>query len=143
MTLEKLVPVLQIAVGPAILISGVGLLLMGMNNRMGRIIDRARVVAQMRRQAAPANRPRYHAQAEILWRRAKLMRMAMAQAACGALLAASLVICLFIEALSGLNFIWLPVVLFIGCLASIILSLLTMIRDINLSLHALKLDLDV
>lgn len=142
MTLESLAPVIQLAVGPAILISGVGMLLMGMNNRIGRVIDRARVVAQMRRTADDSTRPRYQAQSDILWRRAQLMRMAMSQAAAGALFAAALVICLFVEALLDLDAVWIPVALFIGCMASIILSLTTLIRDINLSLHALKLDMD-
>ena len=40
-SLSELVPILQIAIGPAILISGVGLLLLSMTNRLGRVIDRA------------------------------------------------------------------------------------------------------
>ena len=41
-TVHDIVPVLQIAIGPVILISGVGLLLLTMTNRLGRAIDRAR-----------------------------------------------------------------------------------------------------
>ncbi len=40
--LNEIVPVLQVAIGPVILISGVGLLLLTMTNRLGRAIDRAR-----------------------------------------------------------------------------------------------------
>jgi hypothetical protein len=36
--------VLQTAIGPVILISGVGLLLFSMTNRSGRVIDRARLL---------------------------------------------------------------------------------------------------
>ena len=39
---SELIPVLQTAIGPVILISGVGLLLLTMTNRLGRVIDRAR-----------------------------------------------------------------------------------------------------
>jgi len=35
-TLTQLIPVLQVAIGPVILISGVGLLLLSMTNRYGR-----------------------------------------------------------------------------------------------------------
>ena len=40
--LKELIPVLQVAIGPVILISGVGLLLLTLTNRYGRTIDRAR-----------------------------------------------------------------------------------------------------
>jgi hypothetical protein len=41
-SLEQIIPELQDAIGPVILISGVGLLLLTMTNRLGRAIDRAR-----------------------------------------------------------------------------------------------------
>jgi hypothetical protein len=43
-SLTELIPVLQMAIGPVILISGVGLLLLSMTNRLGRVIDRARLL---------------------------------------------------------------------------------------------------
>jgi len=41
-SLEQIIPELRDAIGPVILISGVGLLLLTMTNRRGRAIDRAR-----------------------------------------------------------------------------------------------------
>jgi len=41
-SLEQIIPELRDAVGPVILISGVGLLLLTFTNRLGRAIDRAR-----------------------------------------------------------------------------------------------------
>ena len=38
---EQIIPELQDAIGPVILISGVGLLLLTKTNRLGRAIDRA------------------------------------------------------------------------------------------------------
>ena len=40
-SVEHLIPIIQTAVGPVILISGLGLLLLTMTNRLGRIIDRS------------------------------------------------------------------------------------------------------
>ena len=45
-TLHEIVPVLQVATGPVILISGIGLLLLTMTNRLGRTIDRARILCR-------------------------------------------------------------------------------------------------
>ena len=39
---RELVPILQTAIGPMILISGLGLLFLTMTNRLGRVIDRSR-----------------------------------------------------------------------------------------------------
>ena len=39
--LDQLIPILQLAIGPVILISGVGLLLLTLTNRFGRLVDRA------------------------------------------------------------------------------------------------------
>ena len=43
--MKDLIPLLPTAIGPVILISGVGLLLLSMTNRFGRIIDRSRILA--------------------------------------------------------------------------------------------------
>ena len=42
--IQQIVPELRDAIGPVILISGVGLLLLTMTNRLGRAIDRARLL---------------------------------------------------------------------------------------------------
>ncbi len=41
-SVAQLVPILQTAIGPTILISGVGLLLLAMTNRLNHILDRTR-----------------------------------------------------------------------------------------------------
>lgn len=43
-SVAELVPVLQVSIGPVILISGVGLLILSMTNRLGRVIDRGRIL---------------------------------------------------------------------------------------------------
>jgi hypothetical protein len=45
-SLEQIIPELRDAIGSVILISGVGLLLLTMTNRLGRAIDRARQKTQ-------------------------------------------------------------------------------------------------
>ena len=44
LSLTQLVPIMQLAVGPVILISGVGLLMLTLTNRFGRMIDRTRSI---------------------------------------------------------------------------------------------------
>jgi len=147
MSLAELIPVLQIAVGPVILVSGVGLLLLNMTNRLGRIIDRTRMLVRELRAAAAsgreaADRELIRAQLAILERRARLVRAAIALTTIGVLLAATLVILLFLTALSGVEAAALLALLFAACMASLIAGLVWFLRDINLSLRALQLEVD-
>ena len=47
MSLEQIIPILQLAIGPVIVISGVGLVLLSMTNRFGRVIDRSRSLTKI------------------------------------------------------------------------------------------------
>ena len=140
-SLQELIPVLQVAIGPVILISGVGLLLLTMTNRLGRAIDRARSLVRDLHERREGDRDHVLAQAAIIYRRARLIRLTIALAALSVLLAAVLIIVLFVSALmkwdQGLSII----LLFIVCMGSLIASLITFIYDIHLSLVALRLEL--
>lgn len=139
--MTQLIPVLQTAIGPAILISGVGLLLLTMTNRLGRAIDRARILKGQVIVASEAGRAKIAAQLTILWRRARLIRLAITLAAISALLAGLLIIVLFFTALWQLETPWLISGLFVSCLLGLISSLCVFILDINQSLAALRLEL--
>lgn len=138
---HELIPVLQVAIGPVILISGVGLLLLTLTNRFGRAVDRSRALGREVREVGEAERRRLSSQVEILYRRARVIRLSIIMAATSVLLAAFLIIVLFVTALTRLEAGFTIVLLFICCLVSLIISLVAFIRDIQLSLHALKLEL--
>jgi len=140
-SVTQLIPILQTAIGPMILISGFGLLLLTMTNRLGRVIDRARILASQSPSAEEDRRAKVKAQLQILWRRARLIRAAIALASTSALAAAILIIVLFFTALWQVETAWVIGGLFIGCMACLIGSLIVFIHDINQSLAALKLEL--
>ena len=140
--LHQLIPILQTAIGPAIMISGVGLLLLTMTNRFGRITDRVRDLA-----ADIPDSPLYRGtnrlqQLDILWRRARIVRLAITAAAVSALCSSLLIAALFLTALWRIDYAWLVGVLFAGSMLSLIFSLALFIRDINQSLLALRLELE-
>ena len=136
-----MIPVLQVAIGPVILISGVGLLLLTLTNRYGRTIDRSRLLVREFRQAAGADRARLEGQIEILYCRARLIRLSILLAGVSVLLASLLIIVLFLTALWKLEVGLLISLLFIACMVSLSGALAAFIRDMNLSLGALKLEL--
>ncbi len=139
--LHEIVPVLQVAIGPVILISGVGLLLLTMTNRLGRAIDRARQLKADLPKRTDEERAQVLAQVAIIYRRARVIRLTIILAAVSVLLASVLIITLFVTALLHLELGLFVSLIFIACMASLFASLIAFICDINLSLHALKLEL--
>jgi hypothetical protein len=139
--LTELIPVLQTAIAPVILISGVGLLLLSLTNRFGRAVDRTRQLHHEMRKAAPADRPRLATQVEVIYRRARLIQLSIVMGAVSALFAAMLILALFFAALMKRESSVVISLIFICCLASLVMSLITFIMDIHLSLKALKLEL--
>jgi hypothetical protein len=142
MTVHDLIPILQVAIGPMILVSGVGLLLLSMTNRLGRTVDRARELSRHLQSAAPGDRARLRSQLDILLQRARLLRSAIALASISVLLAAVLVIVLFVTALFGLGTVPVLIGLFSACMAALVVSLVLFLKDVNLSLAALKLEIE-
>ncbi len=140
-SVAELVPILQTAIGPTILISGVGLLLLTMVNRLNHIMDRTRILAAQMADCPPEAREGKATQLTILWQRATLIRRAIIFASSSALSAALLIVTLFLSALSGIEDAWLIGGLFVVAMASLILALLFFIRDIDQSLVALKVEI--
>jgi hypothetical protein len=141
LTLQQLIPVIQTAVGPVILISGVGLLLLTMTNRFGRVVDRSRLLARELPAAAPAEREYLSAQLTVLFRRAKIIRLAIILATASVLLAGLLIISLFLTALLHVEAALLVTLCFILCMASLIASLMVFLLDLQVSLTALRMEL--
>ena len=69
--------IIQGAIAPVVLISGVGLLLLTLTARLGRIVDRTRILAAERRAAPLEERAGLDAQLAILAHRARLIRLAV------------------------------------------------------------------
>ena len=141
MRISELLPMLQMAIGPVILISGVGLLLLSMTNRYARVIDRARQLADALRGSPEERSRQLSEQLRILSRRARIVRFSITLATVSVLLAALLIIVLFLTALLHLEVALLVVFLFTSCMASLIASLTAFILDFNISLAALDLEI--
>lgn len=77
-------------------------------------------------------------QLDTLTRRAHLIRQAITLAIVSLLSAAVLIITIFVAAVFALEIGLLVVALFIGAMLSLIGALVAFLRDINLSLDALK-----
>jgi len=138
--LENLTRVLQASISPVALISGVGLLILSLSNRHGRVMDRLRHVLDQRR-AAAAPDSHLDRQVPVLHRRARILRASIAAAVTCVLLATVLVLLLFAMAVTGARFELLCLAVFTLSLLSLIGSLVLFLSDMNLSLRAVQEEL--
>ena len=132
---------LQMAVGPVVLISGVGLLILSLTNRLGRVIDRGRVLTDELRQNPQSTRPNASEQVRILVRRAHLLQRSIFFAVLCVLFAAMLIISLFFIAAAEVEAVWLIGGLFVAALGALIVSLLAFLQEINQALIVFRLDI--
>ena len=140
-SVHQFIPVLQTAVGPMILISGVGLILLTMSNRLGRIVDHSRMLVAQLSTANDAERASLETQLRISWERGLIIRMSLALVIMSALIAAVLIIALFFSVLWEFHDVWLIAGLFVSCMVCLSAALILFLHDINRSLVALKIEL--
>ncbi|WP_345993482.1 DUF2721 domain-containing protein [Sulfurimonas sp. HSL-1716] len=141
MVLSDLVSTLQLSIGPVILISGVGLIILSLTNRFGRIIDRTRQLSVEYRSASGADLHRILSELKILTIRAKVIRGSNFMAVLSVLFVSFIIIGLFWSALFKINIGYLIVALFIASIISLIWALFLFIYDLELSLKALWIEL--
>ena len=139
-SLEHLTHILQLSIAPVALISGVGLLLLSMTNRLGRVIDRARELVRQGPTEAEAGRDD---EQHILWRRARFLLLAIAFISTAIFLAVLMVAALFAMVLSGTAMDGVVLVLFGVCLACLVASVGFFLGDILLSIRWLRISLQL
>lgn len=138
-TIANIVPVIQAAISPALLMSAFGFLILSMSNRLGRVIDRARKLIELKK----AGEPMVDAQIRIIWRRARLLRTSITLSAVGTLTAALNIALLFLSAVFRVRLDGLVVSFFILGMISVITALIVYIVEINQSLKAIELELEL
>jgi hypothetical protein len=131
--------IIQAAVAPVVLISGVGLLLLTLTARLGRIVDRTRLLATDRRTASPDERMALDIQLTILSRRARLVRLAVALSASSVGIIGLLITILFLGLLLGWNVTLICILLFVAALLCLVAAMLVFVRELFEALTALDL----
>ncbi|MGC4075170.1 MAG: DUF2721 domain-containing protein [Nibricoccus sp.] len=138
--LDKVLPLIQLSITPVILISGLGALVISMTTRMGRIVDRSRSLAGLVRQAKGAERTHIENQLEIMFRRARLMRLAMTLVISSIFTSGSLIMLLFIGQVLEVQVANVVLGVFIVSVLLMLGGMAAFIRDVYLSLHALNIE---
>ncbi len=131
--------VIQLAVAPVFLLSGVGIMLTVLTNRLARVVDRARTVEKAAAQAQPKELPALQNDLRVLGRRAHLMNRAITLCTICALLVSLVVVALFVSSFTTIKLAVPIASLFIIAMLSFIVALLIFLREVFLATGSLRI----
>jgi len=130
---------IELAVAPVFLLTGIGAILAVMTNRLGRIIDRARVLEERLDGASPEFFATLHTDLATLSRRAKLINRAITLCTTTALLVCTVIATLFMSGFLRFDASLPVALLFIAAMSTFFLGLLWFLREIYLATVSLRI----
>jgi hypothetical protein len=139
-TLTTFTKFLQACITPVALISGVGLLLLTITNRIGRVVDRIRFLVgeldnpNVKRENIKKN------QIKILLRRGRLLKNSIAWILIGMISSCLIIPLLLVMSLLGTDLKLIGHLLFVVSILSMLVSFLYFFKDVQLSLNAIRLE---
>ena len=134
---------LQGCITPVAMISGVGLLLLTITNRMARVVDRIR---QLTAELSKIDDAKAFAKAckkreiEIFYKRARLLRNSIASIMIGMISSCLIIPILFIMSFTSFDLRIIGYSLFLISIASMLTSFVYFFKDVLLSLHAIEIE---
>ena len=130
---------IQLSVAPVFLLSGIGVLLGVLTNRLARIVDRARPLEDRHEAADPAAAADLRARLRWLAKRARLMNAAITLSTISALLVAIVVALLFSSAFIQFTLAVPVAALFIGAMVSLVGALLAFLIEVRIATVTLRI----
>ena len=134
--LTNVAHVIQLAVAPVFLLTGIGAILSVLTGRLGRLVDRFRVLSETD-ETLPLKRSRELA---ILSVRAAWVHWAITLCTASALFVSLVIGALFVGAVVNVNPSRIVSILFIAAMTSLIIGLGCFLREISLSVHIFDLN---
>ena len=131
--------VIQLAVAPVFLLTGVGAILSVLTGRLGRLVDRYRALTETQKPLL-AKQAR---ELEVLSVRAVWVHWAITLCTVSALFVAIVIGALFVGAVVDINPSRAVSILFIMAMTSLIIGLGCFLREISLSVHIFDLNKDM
>ena len=137
-TVDLYTKCLQASISPIVLISGVGLILLSLTNRLARTIDRTREFAAILESSPPEKKELRLRQMKILYKRSQLLQTSMIaitfSIACSSLIVPVIFFMTLFDSPIGI----LQVSLLFLSITAIIVSAITLLIEVTLALKALN-----
>jgi len=130
-TITTVAHVIQLAVAPVFLLTGVGTILSVMTSRLSRIIDRFRVLESIPPDSHEASLHQH--EMKILAHRERVIYWAISQCTICALLICVVIATLFVGSVMGVQLTILIASLFIAAMLALIGGLLSLLREIYIA----------
>jgi hypothetical protein len=129
---------IQLAVAPVFLLTAVGTIIGVLSIRLGRVVDRSRLLEDRLRQLQPEGQKAARGELELLGRRVRLVYAAMVLAVVCALFVGLLIAVAFVDAFINIDLSRFIGLLFIAAMLAFILSLMVFLREIFLAVTAVR-----
>lgn len=131
---------LQACITPVAMISGVGLLLLTITNRLGRTIDRTRfLVSELDHENVQRKESKQN-EIKILYKRSRFLRNSIAWIMVGMIVSCLIIPLLFIMSFTSYDLRLIGYGLFLISITSMLVSFVYFFRDILIGLHAIKME---
>jgi hypothetical protein len=143
-SIETIAGVIQLAVAPVFLLAGIAGLLGVMSTRLGRIIDRARVI-ELRIPQAPreGQRALLRAETTTLWRRIALINWAIRLCVSAALTICLVIVSLFVGEFVAFSISPLVATLFVLAMLLMLSGLVLLLREVNVSTRQMREGMEI
>ena len=138
MQITDIAHIIQLAVAPVFLLSGVGVTLTVLTSRLSRIVDRARVLEDRLEGASKANKRRLHADLHTLARRARFINWAITLTTSCGLMVCLVIVALFVGYFLGVDLSEAIALLFIVAMFAFVVAFVFFLREIYLSTITLR-----
>lgn len=125
--------VIQLAVAPVFLLTGVGAILSVLVNRLGRVVDRFRALESILLEAHEDRRTASQTEMAILSFRARMIHWAIGLCTGSALLVCIVIATLFVGSITGVEMPGVIATLFIAAMLALVAGLLCFLREIALA----------
>lgn len=127
--------VIQLAIAPVFLLTGVGALLGVMTSRLGRVIDRGRHIESVYVSLQASARGHADEELRALAHRARLASWAINFSTAAALLVCGVIAMLFVDAFLGTDLKWLVGAVFVAAMVLLIGGLVCFLREVYVATH--------
>jgi hypothetical protein len=131
--------VIQLAVAPVFLLTGVSGLLAVLTNRLARIIDRARALEERVGRTPDHGRPDLHNELLLLSQRARLINRAVSLCTLCALLICAVIVSLFVGAFLSTDVSVLIGLVFTGAMLALFSGLVAFLQEISIATRSLRI----
>jgi Protein of unknown function (DUF2721) len=130
---------IQLSVAPVFLLSGIGVLLGVLTNRLARVVDRARPLEDQHVTADPTSAEELRDRLRWLAQRARLMNTAITLSTISALLVAIVVAMLFMSAFVRFTLAVPVAALFIAAMVALVGALVTFLIEVRIATRTLRI----